>query len=139
MPVSQRSFALGLEWLFLRLLGSVPGPIIMGWIIDNSCDVWKIECGQKSSCWHYDNNLMKYLILGAGVFFKGIATIGYFMAWYTYRSNQDQVSDEENARNLSIGTNATLSTTASDHILPTAASTEFRANYGLQKSRETII
>ncbi|EDV28795.1 uncharacterized protein TRIADDRAFT_20303 [Trichoplax adhaerens] len=143
VPDSQRSFALGIEWLFLRLLGSVPGPIIMGWIIDNSCHVWKIECGQKSSCWFYDNNLMRFLILGAGVFFKGIASIGYFMAWYTYSSNQDNVSDEENAmgqdKNLSIATNVTLSTTASDNIFSSAASAEFRLNYGSQKSRETII
>lgn len=102
-----------------------------------------MECGQRSSCWFYDNNLMKFLILGAGVFFKGIATIGYFMAWYTYQSNQDQASDDEKTiaqdKNLSISTNVTLSTTASDNILSATASTEFRGNYGSRTSRETII
>lgn len=40
-----------------KLLGSLPGPIIFGQIIDNSCILWKKNCADENeSCLLYDNN-----------------------------------------------------------------------------------
>ncbi|CAH2297106.1 solute carrier organic anion transporter family member 4C1 [Pelobates cultripes] len=56
VPDKQRSFALGVQWSFIRLLGSIPGPISFGVLIDSSCMLWNInECGTKGACWTYNN------------------------------------------------------------------------------------
>ncbi|NXF90274.1 SO4C1 protein, partial [Eubucco bourcierii] len=65
VPDKQRSFALGVQSVFLRLLGTIPGPILFGVAIDNSCILWDInECKTKGACWVYDNERMAYLLMG---------------------------------------------------------------------------
>jgi len=46
-------------------LGTIPGPILFGVAIDNSCTLWDInECKTKGACWVYDNERMAYLLMG---------------------------------------------------------------------------
>ncbi|XP_033727827.1 solute carrier organic anion transporter family member 4C1-like isoform X2 [Pecten maximus] len=52
----QRTFALGIQWFVVRLMGTVPGPIMFGSVIDSSCLVWQEKCGENTSCWIYDNS-----------------------------------------------------------------------------------
>ncbi|EDV22668.1 uncharacterized protein TRIADDRAFT_11569, partial [Trichoplax adhaerens] len=85
VPESQRSFSLGVQWLFLRLLGNVPGPIIMGSIIDRSCILWSVTCNQRNNCWLYNNQQMSRLILILGITFKISTTIFYLIAWHYYK------------------------------------------------------
>ncbi|XP_065518165.1 solute carrier organic anion transporter family member 4C1-like isoform X5 [Lathamus discolor] len=64
VPDKQRSFALGVQLVFLRLLGTIPGPILFGVAIDNSCTLWDInDCNTKGACWVYDNERMAYLLM----------------------------------------------------------------------------
>ncbi|XP_007940688.1 solute carrier organic anion transporter family member 4C1 [Orycteropus afer afer] len=61
---NQRSLALGIQFMFLRLLGTIPGPIIFGMTIDSTCILWDInECGIKGACWIYDNIKMAHMIV----------------------------------------------------------------------------
>ncbi|PIK51384.1 putative solute carrier organic anion transporter family member 4A1 [Apostichopus japonicus] len=53
---SQRTLSLGLSSLFYRCLGTVPGPIIFGKLIDNSCMLWEDECEGLRTCWVYQNS-----------------------------------------------------------------------------------
>ena len=39
----QRSLALGLQTLLIRGIGTVPGPIIFGYLIDITCLLWRGE------------------------------------------------------------------------------------------------
>ncbi|NXV07630.1 SO4C1 protein, partial [Cettia cetti] len=65
VPDKQRSFALGVQLVFLRLLGTIPGPILFGVAIDNSCTLWDInECESKGACWVYDNERMAFSLMG---------------------------------------------------------------------------
>lgn len=51
--------------MFLWLLGTIPGPILFGVAIDNSCTLWDVdECKTKGACWVYDNERMAYLLMG---------------------------------------------------------------------------
>uniref|UniRef100_A0A8C8BD65 Solute carrier organic anion transporter family member n=1 Tax=Otus sunia TaxID=257818 RepID=A0A8C8BD65_9STRI len=69
VPDKQRSFALGVQSVFLRLLGTIPGPILFGVAIDNSCTLWDInECKTEGACWVYDNERMAYLLMGISIF-----------------------------------------------------------------------
>ena len=55
-----RSFGIGVQWLFIRALGSIPGPILFGVIIDLTCVLWQIrECDKtQGSCWIYESTDM---------------------------------------------------------------------------------
>ncbi|XP_012577232.1 PREDICTED: solute carrier organic anion transporter family member 4C1 [Condylura cristata] len=81
----QRSLALGVQFMLLRLLGTIPGPIIFGITIDSTCVLWDInECGSKGACWIYDNIKMAYMLVTISVickiitiFFNGLAVFLY--------------------------------------------------------------
>ena len=42
--------------------GTIPGPIIVGAVIDLSCILWEDNCGEKGSCWVYDNTWLSYYL-----------------------------------------------------------------------------
>ncbi|XP_032484115.1 solute carrier organic anion transporter family member 4C1 isoform X2 [Phocoena sinus] len=81
----QRSLALGIQCVLLRLLGTIPGPIIFGITIDSTCILWDInECGIKGACWIYNNIKMAYMLVAISVtckittiFFNGLAVFLY--------------------------------------------------------------
>ncbi|KAM9507561.1 solute carrier organic anion transporter family member 4C1 isoform 2-T2 [Guaruba guarouba] len=86
VPDKQRSFALGVQLVFLRLLGTIPGPILFGVAIDNSCTLWDInDCNTKGACWVYDNERMAYLLMGISAFCKIITIIFTVMAVCLYK------------------------------------------------------
>lgn len=60
VPPNMRSFALGVQWLLIRTLGGIPGPILFGTIIDLSCIQWQTrQCtGKRGSCWINDSDEM---------------------------------------------------------------------------------
>lgn len=51
----QRSFALGIQWIVVRLLGTIPAPMIFGSLIDDSCILWQESCNEAGACLVYDN------------------------------------------------------------------------------------
>ncbi|XP_059549985.1 solute carrier organic anion transporter family member 4C1 [Myotis daubentonii] len=81
----QRSLALGIQFMMLRLLGSIPGPIIFGVTIDSTCILWDVnDCGRKGACWIYDNIRMARMLVAISVickittiFFNGLAVFLY--------------------------------------------------------------
>uniref|UniRef100_A0A674HZ93 Solute carrier organic anion transporter family member n=1 Tax=Terrapene triunguis TaxID=2587831 RepID=A0A674HZ93_9SAUR len=66
----QRSFALGIQWIVVRTLGAIPGPIAFGSMIDLSCLVWQDQCGEQGSCYVYQNSAMSRYTLVAGIVYK---------------------------------------------------------------------
>ncbi|NWV27657.1 SO4C1 protein, partial [Origma solitaria] len=86
VPDKQHSFALGVQLVFMRLLGTIPGPVLFGVAIDNSCTLWDInECETKGACWVYDNKRMAYLLMGISAACKIITIIFLVMAVYFYK------------------------------------------------------
>ncbi|ERE83557.1 solute carrier organic anion transporter family member 4C1-like protein [Cricetulus griseus] len=82
---SERSLALGVQFMLLRLIGTIPGPIIFGVTIDSTCVLWDVnECGIKGACWIYDNIRMAHMLVAISVtckvitmFFNGLAIVLY--------------------------------------------------------------
>ncbi|XP_013383827.1 solute carrier organic anion transporter family member 4C1, partial [Lingula anatina] len=85
IPDGQRAFGLGLQWVFIRFLGTVPGPILFGAIIDGTCQLWQQNCTENGSCWIYDSALMgrNFFFLGLGV--KCLTALFFFLAHYCYK------------------------------------------------------
>ena len=47
--------SLGIQWVVVRLLGTIPGPVLIGAVIDSTCLLWQTDCGEQGSCRAYDN------------------------------------------------------------------------------------
>ncbi|KAK3850220.1 hypothetical protein Pcinc_043064 [Petrolisthes cinctipes] len=84
VPDSHRSFALGLQWIVIRLLGTIPGPILFGSLFDNTCTLWQNTCGRGGACRSYDNFYMSRYMMGTSILFKFLSTILFFLAWWLY-------------------------------------------------------
>ncbi|KAM9367284.1 solute carrier organic anion transporter family member 4C1 [Phaethornis superciliosus] len=86
VPDKQRTFALGVQSVFLRLLGTIPGPILFGAAIDNSCTLWDInECQTTGVCWVYDNESMAYQLMGISAACKFVTIIFVVIAVWLYK------------------------------------------------------
>ena len=60
---------MGTQWLFLRVFGSIPGPILFGVIIDLTCLLWQTrqcDAGSSGSCWIYDSTNMAVNVIAIG-------------------------------------------------------------------------
>ncbi|KAM9751793.1 LOW QUALITY PROTEIN: solute carrier organic anion transporter family member 4A1 [Menidia menidia] len=85
VPDSQRSFGLGIQWIVVRTLGGIPGPIAFGSVIDISCLLWQDQCGEQGSCYLYHNSAMSQYTLVAGIIYKVLGTIFFLLASILYQ------------------------------------------------------
>ncbi|XP_048351676.1 solute carrier organic anion transporter family member 4A1 [Sphaerodactylus townsendi] len=81
----QRSFALGIQWIVVRTLGGIPGPIAFGSMIDKSCLLWQNQCGEQGSCYVYQNFAMSRYTLIAGLIYKVIGSFFFLLACLLYK------------------------------------------------------
>ncbi|XP_075550242.1 solute carrier organic anion transporter family member 4A1-like [Dermacentor variabilis] len=80
-----KPLALGLQWVSVRLFGTIMAPILFGMIIDRSCLTWQTLCGeQRGACSIYENSSMSYNLFGALIFVKTLSVLLFFTAWVTY-------------------------------------------------------
>uniref|UniRef100_A0A8R1DZ66 Solute carrier organic anion transporter family member n=1 Tax=Caenorhabditis japonica TaxID=281687 RepID=A0A8R1DZ66_CAEJA len=62
---NERSFALGIQWIMIRVIGTIPAPVLFGWMFDVSCIKYQSDsCGSSSSeCLMYSNQLLANLFM----------------------------------------------------------------------------
>ncbi|XP_074489107.1 solute carrier organic anion transporter family member 3A1 [Sebastes fasciatus] len=82
-----KSYALGVLFLLLRLLGFIPPPLIFGAGIDSTCLFWSSDCGDRGACLLYDNVAYRHLYVSLAIVLKGIAFLLYATTWYCLRRN----------------------------------------------------
>ncbi|KAG7216059.1 hypothetical protein INR49_007811, partial [Caranx melampygus] len=82
-----KSYALGVLFLLLRLLGFIPPPLIFGAGIDSTCLFWSTDCGDRGACLLYDNVAYRHLYVSLAIVLKGIAFLLYTTTWYCLRRN----------------------------------------------------
>ncbi|XP_027888195.1 solute carrier organic anion transporter family member 3A1 [Xiphophorus couchianus] len=82
-----KSYALGVLFLLLRLLGFIPPPLIFGAGIDSTCLFWSSDCGDKGACLLYDNVRYRHLYVSLAIILKGVAFLLYTTTWYCLRRN----------------------------------------------------
>ena len=74
--------------------GTIPGPILIGVMIDASCSLWDDGCAVRGSCWVYDNLDMSKRIFIVLVVLK-IISLGFnILAYFVYKSPPEKVSTE---------------------------------------------
>ncbi|MBN3277874.1 SO3A1 protein, partial [Polyodon spathula] len=82
-----KSYALGVLFLLLRLLGFIPPPLIFGAGIDSTCLIWSTVCGEDGACMLYDNTAYRYLYVSIAIALKTFAFILYTTTWLCLRKN----------------------------------------------------
>uniref|UniRef100_A0A8D0C2Z1 Solute carrier organic anion transporter family member n=1 Tax=Salvator merianae TaxID=96440 RepID=A0A8D0C2Z1_SALMN len=105
VPDRNRSFALGVQMLFLRIMGTIPGPILFGVAIDSTCTLWDIDnCGVKGACWTYNNHKMAYMLVGISACSKTLSIIFTVVACFLYNPPPDQapISANKNETETSV-------------------------------------
>lgn len=91
----QRSFALGIQWIIVRLLGTIPAPMIFGTLIDDTCILWQESCHDAGACLVYDNQSLSRYMLSLALIAKICSTAFFFgAAWSYVPPKQLQNNDE---------------------------------------------
>lgn len=94
----QRSLALGLQSVFFRALGTIPGPIIVGALFDVSCVYWQEECGDRGNCWVYENYDLSLRMFGVFIGVRIVSLLFAFCTWKFYDvtlCSHSQMTDEK--------------------------------------------
>ena len=79
-----RESAQALKMVSTKLFGQIPGPILLGLLVDKYCYVWRKGCTEDASCWIYDMPGLTH-ILGL-VYFVLImaASLLFLLCWYNF-------------------------------------------------------
>uniref|UniRef100_A0A1I8PGJ0 Solute carrier organic anion transporter family member n=1 Tax=Stomoxys calcitrans TaxID=35570 RepID=A0A1I8PGJ0_STOCA len=95
----QRSFALGIQWIKVRLLGTIPAPMIFGTLIDETCILWQETCDEEAgACLVYENSQMSRYMWILALTGKLCSVTFFFAAWWFYIPPK-QVSHDEGCEN----------------------------------------
>ncbi|XP_065898056.1 solute carrier organic anion transporter family member 4A1-like isoform X2 [Dysidea avara] len=77
----QRSLALGMQSVIVRVLGNIPGPIIVGAIFDSSCAFWQEECGDRGNCYILNNEDLSLRLFLVSAAIRALSVLFGFLAW----------------------------------------------------------
>ncbi|ESO83153.1 hypothetical protein LOTGIDRAFT_222876 [Lottia gigantea] len=122
VPENQRSFSLGIQWIIARCLGSIPGPILFGKMIDLTCLVWQNKCGEQGSCFFYDNQQLSYNLLALGMALKCLSTIFFFLSLKLYKPppiEEIRISPDTTSESVSSNNGKTSTENLTDNGKPT--------------------
>ncbi|VDN60463.1 unnamed protein product [Dracunculus medinensis] len=83
---AERSFALGIQWILVRVIGTIPAPVLFGWMFDVSCIRYDLDVC-SGSCMLYQNKLLADLFLAFSVVGQTIAMV-FFICTLIFFSSQ---------------------------------------------------
>ncbi|XP_054934387.1 solute carrier organic anion transporter family member 4A1-like [Dermacentor andersoni] len=76
-----KSTGIGVNYVAIRLLGTIPGPIVFGHLIDRSCFLWQGTCGGGSgACAVYENSAMGMNLFRIMLSVKSASIVFFFCA-----------------------------------------------------------
>ncbi|XP_059613445.1 solute carrier organic anion transporter family member 74D [Phlebotomus argentipes] len=82
VSVEDKSFTQGLALMMFSLFGLIPGPILYGWIIDQTCMVWNYRCETIGNCQMYNQRDFRVYVNATAIVLTTIAMVFDFLVWY---------------------------------------------------------
>jgi len=83
----QRTLALGLQSVLMRVIGNIPGPIVVGAVFDSSCLYWQEECGDRGKCYVYNNHNLTLRLFSMTTGVRVLSIVFSFCAWIFFGVN----------------------------------------------------
>ncbi|XP_066268905.1 solute carrier organic anion transporter family member 4A1-like [Branchiostoma lanceolatum] len=87
VPPKQRAFGLGMQRCLIRIIGTIPGPMIYGYAMDNACAQWQSSCGQRGACLVYDSRKVGLFVFGLAFGLRIVGTTFISLAYLVYKPN----------------------------------------------------
>ncbi|CAF0803282.1 unnamed protein product [Adineta steineri] len=91
VPLPYHSMALGVRQTIVKVFGQTTGPLLFGFVFDESCLVWLVDCYKRRTCTVYDNRKMGISMALSGFsarLISGICCIIVFTNWRLKHSNE---------------------------------------------------
>eukprot|EP00048_Salpingoeca_helianthica_P018507 m.242168 g.242168 ORF g.242168 m.242168 type:complete len:709 (+) comp25320_c0_seq1:263-2389(+) len=96
----ERSLAMGFGSVVYRLFGAIPGPLIIGAVLDRSCLFWQTTCdGSRGSCWEYDADDVSKAIFVSLLVIKCCSFTLFSLAWYFIDPTAESSSTDSHLHN----------------------------------------
>ncbi|XP_010213552.1 PREDICTED: solute carrier organic anion transporter family member 2B1, partial [Tinamus guttatus] len=83
-----KSFAVGMQFMLLRVLAWMPSPVLFGSAIDTTCILWEKKCDKNAACRYYDNDLFRHRYLGLQLFFEVGALLCFVTVYIILRRQE---------------------------------------------------
>ncbi|XP_066444470.1 solute carrier organic anion transporter family member 2B1 [Eleutherodactylus coqui] len=94
---AEKSLAIGIQFMLMRILAWLPGPVMFGSMIDSTCILWGKKCGAKAACQYYNNSLLRLRYIGLQILFEIGALIFFIAVYFVLRyKEQVKIEDEKN-------------------------------------------
>ncbi|EHH61852.1 hypothetical protein EGM_19984 [Macaca fascicularis] len=90
-----KTLAVGIQFMFLRILAWMPSPVIHGSAIDTTCVHWALSCGRRAVCRYYNNDLLRNRFIGLQFFFKTGSVICFALVLAILRQQDKEARTKE--------------------------------------------
>ncbi|XP_006885801.1 PREDICTED: solute carrier organic anion transporter family member 2B1 [Elephantulus edwardii] len=80
-----KTLAVGIQFMLLRVFAWMPSPVIHGSTIDTTCVYWAQNCGRQAVCRYYDHDLLRTRFIGLQFFYKTGSLACFALIWVILR------------------------------------------------------